>query len=333
MQSATVPISLVSDLSVALAGQEALFESAVLEAGIAPELLAEAGGRVTVDQFVRFYRRLALILDDETPGFFSRPLKGGVLKYLCLGMLDAPNLHVALHRFAGFFRLVLDDVAFVIERGAAVTRISLVERTAPRAPRPLVCEVMLKLVHGVASWMIGRRIPLLQADFAYPRPSRGGEYLYLFPGAVTFDAPQSALSIASAFLDVPIRQDRKALSRFLARAPGDWMYVSFSERLSSHRVRDYLEGRLGRVMTLRAVAQALHYSPRTLARRLAEEGTSFQAVKDELRRDSAVLRLTKTNLPVALIGAELGFDDPGGFCRAFKVWTGSTPGAYRRRGF
>lgn len=333
MQSATVPISLVSDLSIALIGKEVHFQAAVVEAGIAPELLAEAGGRVTVDQFVRFYRRLALILDDETPGFFSRPLKGGVLKYLCLGMLDAPNLNVALHRFAGFFRLLLDDLAFVVERGAAVTRISLSERALPRAPRPLVHEVMLKLVHGVASWMIGRRIPLLQADFAYPRPPRGGEYLYLFPGAVSFDAPQSALSISTAFLDTPIRQDRQALSRFLARAPGDWMYVSFAERLSSHRVRDYLEGRLGQVVSLQTAARALHFSPRTLARRLAEEGTSFQAVKDELRRDTAVLRLTKTGLPVAQIGAELGFDDPGGFSRAFKGWTGSTPGAYRRRGF
>ena len=70
----------------------------------------------------------------------------------------------------------------------------------------------------------------------------------------------------------------------------------------------------------------------TLQRRLAADGTSFQALKDELRRDLAIVRLHTGTLPLAALADELGFADSAAFQRAFKNWTGSAPGAYRRGG-
>ncbi|HET7774777.1 MAG TPA: helix-turn-helix transcriptional regulator, partial [Azospira sp.] len=70
---------------------------------------------------------------------------------------------------------------------------------------------------------------------------------------------------------------------------------------------------------------------RSLTRHLAAEGCTFQSIKDELRRDVAIQRLTQSQTPIAVIGTEVGFDDPTTFHRAFKKWTGSTPAAYRLR--
>ena len=70
----------------------------------------------------------------------------------------------------------------------------------------------------------------------------------------------------------------------------------------------------------------------TLQRRLAADGTSFQALKDELRRDLAIVRLNTSTVPLAALADELGFADSAAFQRAFKSWTGSAPGAYRRGG-
>ena len=67
----------------------------------------------------------------------------------------------------------------------------------------------------------------------------------------------------------------------------------------------------------------------TLQRQLAEEGTTFQAVKDDLRRDIAIQRLSGSVVPLSTLATELGFSDSATFQRAFKVWTGSPPGAYR----
>ena len=76
---------------------------------------------------------------------------------------------------------------------------------------------------------------------------------------------------------------------------------------------------------------SIHFSVRTLARKLQAEGTSFQAIKDELRRDVAIQLLTQSRLAVAQIGQRVGFEDATCFQRAFRQWTGSAPGAYRRR--
>lgn len=331
-QTATVPIALATDLLAGLDPDSLLVRTAIGHAEIAPELLQEAGGRVTIEQFSKLYRQLALMLDDETPRFFSRPLRNGTLKFLCLGMFGSPNLDIALHRFVSYFRLMLDDMGFEVSRTGNLTRIALIEHAPPKGARVLVHELMLKLVHGVASWMIGRKIPLAQVDFAFPRPARAPEYVYVFPGPTNFEQAQTALYVDSEYLNAPIRQDKSALSDFLRNAPADWLYVPLNERMLTHRVRDYLESRLDSLPTVASSARALHFSVRTLSRRLAEEGTTFQAVKDELRRDMAILQLIKTELPIAAIGSAIGFDDPTTFNRAFKLWTGSAPGAYRRLG-
>ena len=82
---------------------------------------------------------------------------------------------------------------------------------------------------------------------------------------------------------------------------------------------------------LDAVAAAMHLSPRSLHRHLADEGANFRQIKDALRRDLALARLAKTDAPVASIATELGYADPSAFYRAFIEWTGTAPSDYRAR--
>ena len=77
------------------------------------------------------------------------------------------------------------------------------------------------------------------------------------------------------------------------------------------------------------IAQELHTSPQTLRRRLKQENTSFQEIKDLLRRDMAIYYLSHQELPINDIAERVGFTEPSTFHRAFKKWTGVTPGAWR----
>ena len=72
-------------------------------------------------------------------------------------------------------------------------------------------------------------------------------------------------------------------------------------------------------------------SPRTLHRRLGEEGSSFRIIKEALRRDLALSRLTKTGHSIARVAADLGYADTSAFYRAFTGWTGMSPERYRRQ--
>lgn len=328
--STTVPMHFVHNLFQGLTTTLARRKYFLLQAGIPYFLLEAPHGRVTVVQFATLYRLLANEYDDETPGFFSRPLRGGTLKYLCLSLLDAPNLQVALHRYSQFFRLLLDDVSYqlVVEKDLASLR--FIENAPLQGDRVLVHELMLKLVHGIASWLIAEKIPPLKISCAYHQPQHSHEYLYFYPGEVVFDQPWTAIHFDKKLLRKPIRQTKQQLSAFLQRAPADWIYVSFGERLLAHRVKDFLSEVDQTGTVIQQVAEALHLSVRTLSRRLAAEGTHFQAVKDEVRRDLAVQQLTSSSVSLAILAGQLGFEDLASFNRAFRNWTGSTPGTYRR---
>jgi AraC-like DNA-binding protein len=326
--SATVPISLVN--GVLARADPAAVQRLAGQSGIPYELLHEPGSRVTQEQFSTLYRLLASELDDEMPGIFSRPLRNGTLKYLCLSLLDAPRLEVAMHRFGQFLHLILEEFRLESRRDGAVCRVELVPNPDGPALNVLGRELMLKLAHGVASWLVGQKIPLLEVEFDFPRPPRASDYLYLFPGPVQFGRERTSMSFDATYLDMTIRRHKADLKRFLARAPEDWIFVSFAEQLVSHRVRQYLAGCLPTIPTIEVVAQDLHFSVRTLCRRLSAEGTTFQAIKDELRRDLAIQRLMRSSDAIGAIAYDVGFDDPTAFHRAFRHWTGSTPQAYRK---
>lgn len=316
--------------------QEATLQKRWLKrAGISPFLLGSSHGRVTVEQFATLYRLLVNEYDDETPGFFARPLRGGTLKLLCLSVLEAPTLKVALHRYTLFFHILLDDFAYDYRVEGDLARIALVEKQPLNGNRVLIHELMLKLFHGIASWLIARKIPPAMMECAYAQPPHSADYLYFYPGKVAFDCPQTVFYFDRALLEEPIRQTKRHLGEFLKRAPADWFYVSFEDRLFSHRVREYLMNEYlapqqSATANVKEVSEALNMSVRTLSRRLTVEGTHFQAVKDELRRDMAVEALTRSDEPLVSIAEGLGFEDQACFSRAFRAWTGNSPAAYRR---
>ena len=78
-----------------------------------------------------------------------------------------------------------------------------------------------------------------------------------------------------------------------------------------------------------AIAAALNMAEATLRRRLKQEGTTYQSIRDALRRDLAIARLADTTQTIAEIAHALGFAEPSAFHRAFRKWTGVRPATYR----
>lgn len=300
--------------------------------GLSRTLLELEGTRITMSKFGQLYRDMVLEFNDEAPGLFSRPLRNGTLKYLCMIMLDAPDLGVALNRFRNLFYLINDDVEYKIKaRSNGLIEIKLEEKKDLGPTRVWALELMLMLVQGVSSWLIDRKIPFESIAFPFDKPSHASEYEQLYPGPVKFNQEVTALYMDPIYLREPIRQDQSVLNEFIRNAPHNWIYFSPNDRPHTHELRHYLQDRLHENLTVEDVAAVLHISPRTFARRLAAEGTTFQKTKDKLRRDIAIDLLNKTDKAIATIGNELGFEDPAAFNRAFKMWTGSAPGAYRKQ--
>ena len=121
------------------------------------------------------------------------------------------------------------------------------------------------------------------------------------------------------------------MTLFLADAPASITTLYRRDRALALRVREHLRAALPEQLALPTLARRLFLSPRTLHRRLEDEGTSFRTGKDSLRRELAIEWLSKTDRPLSRIGADLGYADAAAFYRAFSAWTGSGPREYRQR--
>ena len=296
--------------------------------GISPELLDEPRARIAPEQFTQLIQNLWLALDDEYLGFGNAPSKPGSFAMMCHALIHCRNLEKALQRGLLFYSLFPEAPRLSLSREDEWVRLSL-DDAQLWDPDHFLSESLLVIWHRLGSWLIGQRIRLEQATFSYPKPAHGAEYDLLFPCPLVFCAEQSSLLFHSRYLHMPLLQDERTLKHFLERSPADLLSRPDDGDSLSSRLRRLLSRDSAQWPDLEAVATQLHISPQTLRRHLREEGTSFQELKDQLRRDIAIYHLGRADLSLQQIAEQLGFSEPSAFHRAFKKWTGLTPGAYR----
>jgi AraC-like DNA-binding protein len=191
-------------------------------------------------------------------------------------------------------------------------------------------ESILVIWHRLGSWLIGQPVELLKAEFSYPRPPHGDEYRHIFHCPLSFEASETALTFDKRFLRAPVIRDKPEMRQFLKTSPADLLSRPDESNTFTGRIRALIGRDFARSLPdFEWIATELHTSPQTLRRRLKQENTSFQEIKDLLRRDMAIYYLSRPDLPINDIAFRVGFTEPSTFHRAFKKWTGVTPGAYR----
>lgn len=97
------------------------------------------------------------------------------------------------------------------------------------------------------------------------------------------------------------------------------------------QIRQRLLGSLGLVATLEEVARDLNMAPRSLRRRLEDEGLSFRGIVDETRQLLATQMLASTTMKLDELALQLGYADTASFTRAFRRWFNQSPGEYRKQ--
>jgi len=299
------------------------------QAGIDPALLEQGAARVTAEQYVVLFSAVKRSLQDECLGHLSRPLRRGSFVLMARSTLGASSVKVALRRIAEAFGLLQDDVTLACVSEGSLGGFALVFRDTDVAHDDFCHEMLLRVFWRLVAWLHGGKLAPRRFDFGFERPPYAADYAEIFPAPMSFGRPRSAVWFDAAALAGPVRRDVHALQSFLRATPGNLVGPHLAGQSATARVRSLLQRSSPEWPRLESAAERLHMSVSALQRHLAAEGTSFQALKDQLRRDMAVVRLTTGQAPLADLAAELGFTDSTAFQRAFKAWTGSTPGTYR----
>lgn len=304
-------------------------QAALNKARIAPSLLNRPNARITAVQLQELASAAMQELDDEALGWFSRRLPWGSHGLLCRASLTSPTLGVAIKRWCRHYALLTDDLRFTLETGGPVVTLALEERRDFAELREFCLLTCLRNVHGYASWLIDSRLGLQAVGFPFAAPAHHDVYPVLFPGPVHFDAPRASFSFDARYLDLPIHRDERSLQRMLQNALSLTVRQYRRDRLVTQRIRQALLDAPAVDVEVEAMAAQLHVSARTLHRQLSEEGTSFQQLKDTVRRERATHLLTRTVQPVKQVAAACGFDNAKSFARAFRQWTGMSPSEAR----
>ncbi len=331
----TVAMGLVSGMVSGIRDRSPDLNGLLARCDIDARLLDFPTARVPLASYAKLYNQLVSTLDDEAFGLFSSPMRCGTFEFLCRCAVSSHTLGEALDRMSRFLRIVLVEFELVVIRRGAMAELVLRESVGRgwspnEAQRVFAYEWLLRLVHGLACWLVGRSLPLSEVGFPYPEPAYASDYALIYTSNPTFVEGNALIAMLTGnLLELPVRREEADIGSFLIGAPGKITTLYRRDRLVVRQVRDLLASALPTSIQLDYVADKLNLSPRTLHRKLQEEGSSFRVIKDALRRDLALARAEKSDEAFAEIASNLGYSDFSAFFRAFKSWTGLAPSDYR----
>lgn len=316
-----------------------LIEEVAATFGVGPELLEAAGvpraafadptARLSVRQAgsLLFHARE---LTGE-PGFgYEVGLRSSLTSHgaMGFGLLTSATLREAIELGAEYSRVRLPmlQIGLVVDGEQAAVDVQLLFPVG-QVRRCLFELFLVGLARMTPVLLTGRAMHDNELWFEDPEPDYFARYRDRLP-PTRFDTGVNQLRFPTEFLDLRLDTANELAAREAhEQIAGEFNRIGLTDDVLV-RVQALLSsGAVG--YDLVSVAQSLHVSPRTLRRRLAERGATFHDIASEARRLEAGRLLRNSVLTVEQIAAQLGYSDPGNFCRAFKRWTGRTPGEFR----
>jgi AraC-like DNA-binding protein len=316
----------MGDLGV---GPDALFEGT----GIAPSAIADPEARISHLQKIALFGNVKRLSPEPAIGLIAgqrqRISDFGVFGYAVLTsatMADAVAFGIKHVRLAG---PVLEK-SFRIEGDVAMFEGHDVIALGPLLP--LATEFWFSSIHALIGHVTERPYRGRRLLLPYPAPSYAERYEELLLCPVEFDTGVMQWEFDAAWLSMPLPNANPITAGVCTNFCSRMLEDIGQEHALVKTIREACLNRMGDLPRAEQMAEQLNLSTRTLHRRLVEAGTTYQALIDGIRERLAVEFLERTDLSVDEIAERSGFSDVSNFRKAFKKWTGQTPGYFRDRG-
>jgi AraC-like DNA-binding protein len=304
--------------------------------------LAEPEARVPLSSYIALFEAAVELCRDPALalrfGEAVRMQDISIVGLICEVAETTAEVGRQLNRYS---RLVIDDggPADMVRATPGRDGLWMEVVSGPYCDNPFIIEAELarlvcntRAMFGSAPAFQAMRFPLA-AHFTHPAPAYRAEYERIFASPLVFGAQRNALLLDPAFpfLKLP------TTSRFALGALSERADALLRTLEASRTTRARVERLLMPILHtgdagMDRVALTMGVGRRTLQRRLAAEGVTFEAVFDDLRRQLALSYLADRKVSANETAYLVGFSEPAAFTRAFRRWTGTTPSAFRAGG-
>ncbi|MET0283207.1 MAG: AraC family transcriptional regulator [Polyangiales bacterium] len=310
------------------------FERLLRESGIEISVFERSQGPVELGVAERAMRAAFTMMPEPGLGLSF----GAKAPFQTLGMLGevlthSPTLRAAIGELTTYLPLVFPMCRFrLLEEGDRAFLIYEPPFSDTHAAR-FCTEVAFAFAVRIGQQLVPGSSPL-EVRVRHAAPHYSERYGKVFGCPVRFDSTRSEIVFPRASLDVPQPFVDETLWRLLKRRADELLVQERARELLHERVKQVLrhEVDLGSVNPCN-IARRLGVSPRSLRRRLGDEGHSLSALADQVRRELALSELSNPEIPIKRIADRVGFSEVSAFHRAFKRWTGVTPARYRAQAF
>ena len=250
-----------------------------------------------------------------------------------LGMLALASrtLGDAMNAALEFFPLMMPAFTVTKQSIGTETHLLFERRTDFGSQNAFFTELVMTVLHKI---MVFMQIPIrsVQVYFSHPAAMQNiAPYEDAMAIKFYFDAKQNIIIIPRSALDIPLTTQSPTLHHMLEKSLRERMARAEYLTSVSHRVKRLIRLYLdeNRVINGDVIAEALNLSRRTLARRLAEEGSPLPLLQNEVCIEYAEELLKLSHKSIAEIAYKVGFSNAANFSRTFKRITGKTPSHLR----
>ena len=307
-------------------------EALLRAVGIVPASLDDPATMVPDNEYYAFLERLAVLDANGT----TIPLRAGAAMrcddYGAFGLAwkSAINLRGSYDRAQRYARVLTNVSTYEIEASEDGAFMNLHRVGERRLGMRLSNEASIASLASLSRQVSTEAFNPIGVYFKHAAPKSTADHEHYFGCPVEFESNRDALLLSNETLQTPNRLGDESISRFfdshleteISRFADD---SSLERRVRVEVSKSLCEG----VPTISAVAQHFSMSGRTLQRRLSEQGYSYKAMVDEVRRQLADRLLKQTSYSLAEVAFMTGFSEQSAFNRAFKRWQGQTPRSFR----
>ncbi|KAA1171915.1 AraC family transcriptional regulator [Marinobacter salinexigens] len=291
------------------------------------ELLTNHESFLSINQVIRLLDNATWLMTDERAPFqFGQQLdlpSHGLLGFAVLGHENPRQL---ISMIVQYLRVGLPLMDMDLSSTGSTFRIRLIDTWDLGHILPCVTKIYMGSIHRIASQVCDH----FDIEFSFST-TMGSPAWQTLAGNSEFRFNQTYSQVTMPLMGRPAKPNDASLEFLMARNRQPQEERNRESDETVMQVRELIMSQPGRPCTTDNIARRLNISTRTLRQHLSAAGTSFRQLRNEIRENFATLYLKDTSVPLESIASKLGFSDQAGFTKAYRAWTGTTPGDIRKQ--